>query len=94
MDHDSPCQRINNPDIVNVEIPHTSGIASSHEFTPPSGHIVGMQDSNTATITRAYGGARLKPVMDRTSMMWVSRSDSAIHSPSAPKYGPMHALSL
>jgi hypothetical protein len=32
-----------------VEIPHTAGVASSREPTPPSVRIVSMQDSNTAS---------------------------------------------
>jgi hypothetical protein len=43
-----------------------------------------MQDSNTATTTRAGGGARREPVMDRTAAMRVSRSARATHSHSFP----------
>jgi hypothetical protein len=43
-----------------------------------------MQDSNTATITRAGGGASREPVMDRTAAMRVSRSARATHSHSFP----------
>ena len=35
-------------DSVDVEIPHTSGVASSREPTPPSVCIVSMQGSKTA----------------------------------------------
>ena len=63
MTHDSPGQRISSPDFVDVKIPHTAGVASSREPTPPSVPIISMQDleqqdSNTAATTRAGGGAR------------------------------------
>jgi len=36
------------PDFVDVEIPHTAGVASSREPTTSSARIVSMQHSNTA----------------------------------------------
>jgi hypothetical protein len=64
---------------------HIVGVASCHEPTPPSVRIVSsMQDPNTATTTRAGGGASREPVMDRTAAMRVSRSARATHSHSFP----------
>ena len=51
---DSPSRRISNPDFVDVEIPHTAGVASSHESTPSPVRIV---------------VAHQEPVMDRTVAM-------------------------
>ena len=55
-----------------------------------------MQDSNTVTTTCAGGGAGREPVMDRTTMMLVSRSAMPPFSfppsflpPSAPTYYPV-----
>lgn len=49
-DHDSPGHLISHPDFVDIEIPHTAGVASSRKPTPRSGvRIVSMQVSNTAT---------------------------------------------
>jgi hypothetical protein len=63
-----------------VEIPHTAGVASSREPTPPSVPIVSVHDSNTTT-TRAGGGALREPVMDQTTTKRVSRSAYATQVP-------------
>ncbi|KAI0263146.1 hypothetical protein BGY98DRAFT_1103975 [Russula aff. rugulosa BPL654] len=71
-DHVSPSQQTNGPDFVDIEIPHSVGIANSLEPTTPSVRIVSMQDSNTATTTHGGDDARREPVMDRTTTMRVS----------------------
>ena len=59
---------MSNPDFAHVKIPHSVGVANSPEPTTPPVRIVAMQDSNTATTTRACDGARvMNPVMDQGS---------------------------
>ena len=57
------------PDSVDVEIPHTAGIAGSHEPTPPPIRIVSM---NAVSTTCAVGGVRWEPATDWTfrSRVW------------------------
>jgi hypothetical protein len=66
MDHDS-----DRPDFVDIdsEIPHTAGVANSHEPMLPSVHIASMHDSNTATATRAGRGVRWESELNRTTTM-------------------------
>jgi len=45
--------------VSDFEIPHAASDASTREPTPPCAPIVSMQDSNTATTTRAGGIVRL-----------------------------------
>jgi hypothetical protein len=70
--------------------------ASSRKPTPCSVRIASMQYSNAATTTRAAGGARREPMMDRTMTMRSARATPRSPPPSFPFFpsAPVFGLVL